>query len=74
MGSASVALLQCSGNRRSHFVKTYKKAEGIPWNQGGVSTAVTRYLNPLPKPAAVTSVCGLQLLAIEALRYQFMRP
>jgi len=30
---------QCSGNRRSHFGKTYKKAEGIPWNQGGVSTA-----------------------------------
>ncbi len=31
--------IQCSGNRRSHFAKTYKKAEGIPWNQGGVSTA-----------------------------------
>jgi DMSO/TMAO reductase YedYZ molybdopterin-dependent catalytic subunit len=25
--------IQCSGNRRSHFGKTYKKAEGIPWNQ-----------------------------------------
>lgn len=31
--------IQCSGNRRSHFGKVYKKAEGIPWNQGGVSTA-----------------------------------
>lgn len=31
--------MQCSGNRRSHFGKTFKKAEGIPWNQGGVSTA-----------------------------------
>ena len=31
--------IQCSGNRRSHFAKTFKKAEGIPWNQGGVSTA-----------------------------------
>ncbi|EKX45474.1 sulfite oxidase [Guillardia theta CCMP2712] len=30
--------IQCSGNRRSHF-DGVKKAQGIPWNMGGVSTA-----------------------------------
>jgi len=33
-----VVTIQCSGNRRSHYDKV-RKAQGIPWNVGAVSTA-----------------------------------